>query len=325
MDSSNICYAGVVRVNGRCVPLLVAGGLFVMTFSAGCAFYSAILRPADQPTPGRAYLYGRFRIDAPTPLLAMNAYQTMGLIMRCDDGSEYRIRFSRDKPVQVVAASPARCALAEVVFTDVNDIPKARRGVLGDPPGGFVLAGGTAYYLGDYFAESTRLTSWKFFYTEVHSTWQLTSTDDNYDVTTAEMKRTFANLAGLATENRMLVPRHRVPGDARKHAGRPPGGPDDIVSPERAGRLAGFTKRRYATPAECEAACPETGDCFPFRGDEGPAMTCVVHCKTDKDCPDGLACNCPDGDGSACRAIASTPEDRMAGICLSTEPAGERR
>jgi hypothetical protein len=97
------------------------------------------------------------------------------------------------------------------------------------------------------------------------------------------------------------------------------------VSPDRAARLAGFTKRRYATPAECEAACPENGDCFPFRSDEGPAMTCVVRCQADKDCPQGLACNCPAGDGSGCRAIASTPEDRMAGICLSVEPGGERR
>ena len=151
------------------------------------------------------------------------------------------------------------------------------------------------------------------------------SVDDNYAATSAEMKRTFANLAGLSTESRMLVPRTHIPGEARKHTGGARSGPDDVVSPERAARLAGFTQRRYATPAACEAACPETGDCYPFRGEEGPAMTCVVRCKTDKDCPEGLACNCPDGDGSACRPVAGTPDDPMAGICLSTEPAGERR
>jgi hypothetical protein len=54
-------------------------------------------------------------------------------------------------------------------------------------------------------------------------------------------------------------------------------------------------------------------------------MTCVVRCKANNDCPEGLAGNCPDGDGVACRAITSTPDDRMAGICLSVEPATERR
>lgn len=310
---------------GRRVPLLAAGGLFAVTVSASCAHYSATLSPADKPSPARAYFYGRFRIDAPRAALGMDGHQTMGFVIRCGDGNEYTIRFSLENRVQVIPLSPARCALEEVVFTDADGVIKARRAVMGTPPGGFLLAAGTAYYLGDYFAESTFKSNWKVLYTEMNSSWQLTSADDNYDVTSAEMKRTFANLAGLATENRMILPRKHVPGDARKHKDGPRGGPDDVVSPERAARLARFTKRRYATPAECEAACPENGDCFPFRGDAGPAMTCVVRCKTDKDCPDGLACNCPDGDGSACRAITSTPGDRMAGICLSIEPAGERR
>jgi hypothetical protein len=296
-----------------------------MTLSASCAHYTAGLSPTDKPTGASAYLYGRFRIDAPGALLGMDGHQTMGFVMRCDDGSEYKLRFGRDRQVLVIAAKPARCALVEAIFTDADGVVKGRRSMSGHPPGGFALAAGTAYYLGDYFAEATRETQWKVVYTDVHSRWQLTSTDDNYEGTTAEMKRTFANLAGLATENRFLVGRDRIPGDPRKHGGARPGTPDDVVSPERAARLAGFTKRRYATPAECEAACPENGDCFPFRGEEGPAMTCVVHCKSDKDCSGGLACNCPDGDGTACRAIASTPEDRMAGICLSVEAAGERR
>ena len=314
-----------MAVKGRRVPLLAAGGLLVMTLAAGCAHYAPSLGPADKLRPDLGYFFGRFHIDAPRAVLGMDGLQTMGFVMRCDDGHAYTIRFSTEKRVQVIAASPARCALEEMVFTDADGVIKGRKYMMGSPPGGFVLAAGTAYYLGDYFAESTFKTRWKVVYTQLNMTWQLTSADDNYDVTSAEMKRTFANLAGLATQNRMLLPRKHVPGDARKHAGGTRSGPDDVVSPDRAARLAGFTKRRYTTPAECEAACPESGDCFPFRGDEGPAMTCVVRCKTDKDCPEGLACNCPNGDGSACRAIASTPDDRMAGICLSVEPAGERR
>jgi len=297
----------------------------ILTLAAGCAHYTTGLSPADKPSPARAYLYGRFRINAPRAALGMDGHQTMGFVMRCKDGTEYTIRFSLENRVQVFGANPGRCALEEVIFTDADGVIKARKYALGSPPDGFLLAPGTAYYLGDYFAESTFNSTWKVLYTQLNTSWQLTSADDNYDTTSAEMKRTFANLAGLSTEDRMLLPRKHIPGDARKHKGGARGGPDDIVSPERAARLAAFTKRRYATPAECETACPENGDCFPFRSAEGPAMTCVVRCKTDKDCPEGLACNCPAGDGAACRAIASTPEDRMAGICLSTEPAGERR
>jgi hypothetical protein len=292
---------------------------------AGCAHFTGGLGPADRPSPARGYVYGRFRIEAPRAALGMDGYQTAGLVIRCSDGGEYTIRFSIESRVEVIAANPARCALEEIVFTDADGVVKARRRARGDPPDGFELAAGTAYYLGDYFAESTFESSWKVIATEFHRTWKLTAAEDNYDVTSAEMRRTFPNLAGLSTQNRMLMPRKRVPGDARKHEDGARRGPGEVVSPERAARLAGFTKRRYATPAECEAACPESGDCFPFRGDDGPAMTCVVRCKTDKDCPAGLACNCPGGGGSGCRAVASTPDDRMEGICLSVEPAGERR
>ncbi len=314
-----------MAVKGRRVPLLAAGGLLVVTLAAGCAHYTPSLGPEAKARPDLGYFFGRFHIDGAQMALRLDGLQTMGFVMRCDDGHAYTIRFSLEKRVQVIAAYPARCALEELVFTDVDGVVMGSNYVKGNPPGGFVLAAGTAYYLGDYFAESTIKKSRRVIVTMLRMNWQLTSADDNYELTSAEMKRTFANLAGLPTQNKMLLPREHVPGDARKHAGGTRRGPEDVVSPDRAARLAGFTKRRYATPAECEAACPETGDCFPFRGDEGPAMTCVVRCKTDKDCPEGLACNCPNGDGSACHAIASTPDDRMAGICLSVEPAGERR
>jgi hypothetical protein len=315
-----------VAVKVRRVPLLAAIGPLVMALAAGCAFYAAKVSPAAQPRSDLGYFYGRFHIDVPRPpALGTDRHETMGFVMRCDDGNAYTIRFSLEKRVQVIAAHPARCALDEVIFTDKGGVVRGSNHLTGNPPGGFVLAAGTAYYLGDYFSESPFKSRWTAMHPLRPWNWDLTSVDDNYEGTSAEMKRTFANLAGLPTQNRMLLPRKHVPGDARKHTGGPRSGPDDIVSTERAARLAGYTKRRYATPADCEAACPENGDCFPFRGDEGPAMTCVVRCKTDKDCPEGLACNCPDGDGSACRAVASTPDDRMAGICLSVEPAGERR
>ena len=306
-------------------PRLLTIGLFGVMVAAGCAHRN--LKPDDMPTPGRAYFYGRLHIDVPKTALGRETAQTIGFVLRCDDGSEYLIRFVRDNRVQVVAAKPGRCALVDVAFIDGHGTIRKYREAWGDPPGGFLLAADTAYYLGDYFADATSESKWGVFFTETTSRWELTSEDDNYEATTAEMKRTFANLAELPTENRMLLRRKHRPGDARKHQGGGGGGPNDTVSPERAARLAAFIKRRYATPTECEAACPQNGDCFPFRSDEGTAMTCVIRCQTDKHCPEGLACNCPSGDGAgaACRAIAGAPDDPMEGICLSVEPAGERR
>jgi hypothetical protein len=99
------------------------------------------------------------------------------------------------------------------------------------------------------------------------------------------------------------------------------------MSPERVARVAPFIKRSYASTAECEAACP-TGQCRPYRGESGATIACVTRCNADTDCPEGLACNCPGGDGNAatgCRTIAATPQDAMARICLSVQATGQRR
>ena len=302
---------------------MLATALWAVTIAAGCSTYTATLRPTDQVKPDLAYFYGRFQVHAKRTVFGTNtkdSQQTMGFVLRCDHGVEYTIRFSPENRVQVIGAWPTYCALSEVIFTRADDQIVGRQPVI---ESGFKLAAGTAYYLGDYVAESTAKSAWRLLTAEYTRTWLLTAAEDNYEAATAELKRTFTNLAGLSTENRMLMARKCVVCDALKLAAQDT--PDDVVSPERAARLAGFTKRRYATPAECEAACPKSGECFPFRHEGNPAMTCVVRCRSDKDCPQGLACNCPDGDGVACRAIASAPDDRMAGICLSVEAAGERR
>lgn len=318
-------YAAFVVVRGRHAPLRLAVAPLVFTLAASCVHYTVASNPADKPSPARSYFYGRFHIDARRATKTMDGHQTMGFVIRCTDGSEYTIRFTRERRVQVIAANPAQCALAAIVFTHADDTIAARADLRQSPLGGFVLAPGNAYYLGDYFAQSTVKSTWMVVGTWIESDWVLTAADDDYAATSAELKRTFVHFAGLPTENRMLIGSKRVPSDAVKRAFVASDGSEDVVSPERATRLAGLTKRRYATPAACEAACPRNGHCFPFRGDDGPAMTCVVRCNSDKECPDGLVCNCPADDAVACRAVATTPNDPMAGICVSVEPAGERR
>jgi hypothetical protein len=107
-------------------------------------------------------------------------------------------------------------------------------------------------------------------------------------------------------------------------SGPPTPGGVEPLSPERVAHIAPFTKRHFASPAECEAACP-TGKCLPYRAEQGAAMACIVRCKVDSECPQGLACNCPATGGPGCRSIAQVPGDPMDGICLSVEPDGERR
>ncbi|HEY7376411.1 MAG TPA: hypothetical protein VIF57_29905 [Polyangia bacterium] len=283
------------------------------------------MSPANKPDAENAYIFGRFHINVERLAFAMDGYQTMGFVIACSDGRQYTVRFVIEDRVQVIAVDPARCGLTEVVFTDGDGVIKARRPMIGRPPGGFVLTAGTAYYLGDFFAQAGMKVDWMLLYKERTFAWQMMAVEDNYEATSDRMQRTFTNLARLPTENRMMLPRKHIAGAEKEPTGWVRGGRENIVLPLRAARLAGFTGQRYATPAACEAVCPGNGDCIPFRGDGGPAVTCVVRCKADVDCPLGLACNCPTGDGSRCHAIASTPEDAMAGICLSVDPAAAQR
>jgi hypothetical protein len=112
-------------------------------------------------------------------------------------------------------------------------------------------------------------------------------------------------------------------GPAAPEEAEPPSGSGPL-SPGQVARIAPFTKRRYASPAECQASCP-TGECLPYRGENGAAMACIVRCKVDSQCPQGFACNCPESGGPNCRQIAKVPGDPMAGFCLSIEPDGGKR
>jgi hypothetical protein len=281
--------------------------------SVGCAAFTSATPASQKLDPRRAYLYGRFFIKSEDRSGDIGDYQTMGLQIRCVDGQTYTIRFIDKRDVQVIDVRPNACALDKVVYTAQSGIVLRQIAAPAEWRHTDVFAAGRAYYLGDYFAKADFWTRPRASWNELHWSWLMDPADDRFESTTAEMKQTFAGLSGLPTEDRRFAPKRPPP---RGAVAGPP------LSPERIARIAPLTKRSYATPAECERACP-TGQCLPYRADTGPAVTCITGCKTDKDCPEGLACNCPDGPD--CHAIAETPADPMAGICLSVEPAGERR
>jgi hypothetical protein len=268
--------------------------------------------------PQAAYLYGRFVFKVHQTSDQVSRKQTMGLSISCDDGKQYTFRFLFTRDVQVIEVPPSTCSLSAVMYTG----PQVSRSVAMDPKTvqATTYVAGRAYYMGDYFASGFVETNSQFMYAARDWSWDMSPADDRYDATTADLRRTFVALASLPTEDRRLFPRTSQTKRGQvviDDPGEPP------MTPARVARVAPFIKRSYASPPECERACSR-GACLPFRGESGPAMTCVNRCRSDEDCPEGLACNCPGG-GVGCRAIAEAPGDRMAKICLSTERGGQRR
>jgi len=279
--------------------------LVIVALLNGCMGVASI-RPDAKTVPGAAYVFGRFRIRTEKSYGEFSA-QTMGLKLRCADGKEYTIRFTSDDRVQAIEINPSRCALEKVIYADAawlvfKPTPPPPEWIHADD-----FAAGHAYYLGDFFAKGTFSDESMGVTAKLNWTWDMDPDDDSFESTTAELKRTFANLASLPTVDRRLAPRRPPP---------PPGAQGPPISIERAAVIAQYTKRSYKSPAACEAACP-SGRCVPYRGASGTAMACIVRCKVDKDCPDGLACNCAAPEGGACQAIAQAPDDPMEGICLA--------
>jgi hypothetical protein len=283
--------------------------------AAGCTNYASSIRADEKVRPESAYLYGRFFMNAPPLQESISGKQSMGLVIRCQDGRTYTFGSLDKRDVQVLEIRPSRCWLIEAVMADQNGIP--RKHLKADPamqrPLDFVA--GRAHYIGDYFAKGEYgVEGWGRFATE-HWEWAMSSgAGDRYAETTAEMKQRFPNLASLPTDDlRLILEPERKRGNG---IGASPGEPP--LSPGRVAGLAPFIKRSYATPAQCEAACP-SGQCLPYRGESGPAMACVIRCDRNSDCPTGLACNCPNSESGPgdCHPIAATPRDPMARVCLT--------
>jgi hypothetical protein len=293
----------------------------VVAFAGGCAVPSSSISSDSRPDPKLAYVYGRFFVHAEGKPGGLSSYPTIGMVIGCGHQQyEYTIRFlnTRDT-VQLVPIYPGRCALMRMWRSDENGIPRGGGDLVPASPPFFDFEAGTAYYLGDYFAHAGIDYTYRNDRLKRYRAWDMDPADGRYQSTTADMKRTFPWFARWHTEEALLVPPRRTtkPGLVVIDD---PGEP--LMTPERIARVAPFVQRTFGSPAECERACP-TGQCLPFRGESGPAMTCINRCKTDKDCPTGLACNCPDG-GADCQPIAEAPGDRMAKICLPTETAGQR-
>jgi hypothetical protein len=296
--------------------------LTALAMTMGCAVYTSGIRPDAGADPRCAYLYGRFVIKAEADEHGFGGKQSIGLKIGCENGSSYTFG-SRDKPdIQVLEIKPSRCWLTQVLMADQNGVIRQRIPVDRALQRPLDFAAGHAYYLGDYFAKGDFWVEFRGLYNMNNWQWAWSSgAGDRYRPTTADMRRTFPNLATFPEADLRLIPEP----PRKRGNGIGASVEEPSMSPDRVSVIAPFINRSYATPAQCEAACP-TGQCLPYRGASGAAMACVTRCDADSDCPQGLACNCPNREkpaGPACQPIATTPHDVMARICLSPAPPSQ--
>jgi hypothetical protein len=285
----------------------------LVALGAGCAVTAKAERPDQGLDATSSYVFGRFVIKAsPSAFGEMGRaeHQTVGLVLQCDDGATYPLLFSAEWEVRVVKLRPASCVVKEIQYVDDLGIVLGRK----EPPAKWVhlnyFAPGHGYYLGDFFAVASLRIIPGYPWAKRVMTWDMDPVDDRFEQTAVELRQKFAGLAALPIHDQRLAP-----GRSQRKKGLA-GADEPLMSPERIARLAGFIGRTYRTPAACEAACL-TGDCLPYRAAAGPAMACIVHCTTNRDCAEGMVCNCSHHAGPDCRSVAETPGDAMEGICMS--------
>ncbi len=300
--------------------------IVAVLWAGACATSTTDRIEADETVDtGRSYLYGRFFMNAPPHQENFGGKQSMGFRIQCEHGSSYTFGSTDKRNVQVMEVKPGRCWLMSVIVADDFGMPQKTLPVDRKDQRPLDFVAGRAYYIGDYFAKADYWIRSRGLTNIEHLEWVVSpGVGDHYAQTTAEMQRGFPHLAALPTVALPLLP----PTERKRDNGIGPAPGEPPMSPARAAVLAPFIKRTYATPAQCEAACP-AGQCFPYRGASGAAMVCVIRCNKDADCPRGSGCNCPDSEKSAadCVPIAVTPTDSMARICLAAptaEPAPEQ-
>ena len=288
----------------------------LLAIVAGCAVYTSGIRPDASLDPGSAYLYGRFFMKARANEAEFGGKQSIGLVIRCDDGSSYTFGSLDKQELQVLQIKPSRCWLIEMVLADEDRIDSQDGSIRSS------LAAPARLRRRSRVLRRRLLRKGRFRDErdlEVLAMGDDPGATDRYQSTTAEMKRTYPNLAALPVVDLRLIP----PQERKRDNGVGPSPGEPPMSPDRVAAIAPFIKRSYRTPAECEAACP-AGQCFPYRGESGPAMACVIRCDTDANCPQGLTCNCPNREkpaGPTCHPIGAAPRDSTARICLSPPPS----
>jgi hypothetical protein len=155
-------------------------GLICM-FLSGCARFVPPVGSGEPLDSRRSYLYGRFLQSS-----RANKLQFGLLITSSRRGNEYCIRFTTEKDsVYAVPVSPGEYKISKLLFIDSDDVVQDAlylSYLISNCV--FSVEQGEAYYLGDYFGE----TSSKKTYHGPKNQWILRGICDNFTNTTQELE-----------------------------------------------------------------------------------------------------------------------------------------
>ena len=146
----------------------------------GCARFAPPVARGEPLDPGRGYLFGRFLQSA-----RGNSLQ-FGLVITSSRGRDYCIRFTDEKnAVSAFPVLPGNYRINKLLFVDSDDVVQDTlylSYLISNCV--FSVEQGNAYYLGDYFGE----TSSKNTYHGPKNQWILRGICDNFTNTTQELE-----------------------------------------------------------------------------------------------------------------------------------------
>jgi hypothetical protein len=148
--------------------------------------------PHQRPTGKEAIIYGRFQVSGPWPFAADEAHSSMALVMRCEDGREYRIRFDDAEPIVVLATAPSTCWLDELFYLDADNTTLGRTTLPDRVRQRMRLDAGHAYYLGDFRGAITYELIGTF-----GERFQVDDWSNEFATTTRDFRARFPNLHGM--------------------------------------------------------------------------------------------------------------------------------
>ncbi|MFZ6708516.1 hypothetical protein [Undibacterium sp. TC9W] len=165
-----------------------------------CANYTPRLKPDEKLTETDSFIYGSFQIKTEKMLISADGYISMGLNLKCQDGSKYLLRFYLENPVHVIKIKPSTCDIDEIVYTDadgnVRDVRSFR-----NPIRNLVFKPGKAYYVGDFFATAQVDIGRKTNTTQ----WSMSNPVDRFAYTTELVHKLYPNTVGIPNVNMGLA------------------------------------------------------------------------------------------------------------------------
>jgi hypothetical protein len=157
-----------------------------------CSTYMPSVAPHQRPTGKEAIVYGRFEVSGSPPFSADVNHGSFALVIRCEDGREYRVRFDDREPIVVLATAPSTCWLDEMRYLDANNTTLSKTVLPDGLRHRMRFDAGRAYYLGDFSGTITFEFSDGF-----RETFQIKDVRNDFTATTQDFRQRFPNLRGI--------------------------------------------------------------------------------------------------------------------------------